>query len=326
MKSPKLLMGLFGVSILIGCGSDSDDSTSSQGGAEYRGSVEAATVSEEKMEFLQADADAVVKAITFVRYEENVADYYRNKHLVPLELTEMIGSILEGASELINDYAGDASISGESVPGECGGVVIASGNSDSFSGDANDYCDPLGSSGDTISISGTLSYNKTEVGYGMSFNKVSMDINYISEEQIDQTTFINGSVNYSETEAGIALNVDAYVEVDDISSSANVTYTCPSKSCQFDADFKAENGVTYRVEDLQASLNTTYGYTGWGELYLPDHGYLDLYYYHVTFCEDGSIGNGYIEMKETDSNKTIEVRYDDCGEFVTNYAPEGIPK
>jgi len=323
MDFPKVLTGLLSAAILVGCGSDSDESAP-LGGAEYRGSTDAATITIDSEENLQMHADSVVKAISFVRYEENLSDYERNKHDAPLSLSEELGDMLNEASTLIYSEMVEESFTGLPLPADCGGSASASGNYTNFSATLSEYCvTPSASS--SLVLNGGVDFQLNNNDYVINFDNVSFE--FAVNQAVVQTAFINGSLKYSEIENQSIAQVNAYVKVDEVSSSAKITetYSIGSGNCQVDADFLAGNGVVYRIEDLVASLNTNSGYTGWGTLFIPDYGSMSIYYYNIQYCEDGSIGSGGIILSETEANPAVEFTYGDCNVVTANFEENGIP-
>ena len=332
MDFPKVLTGLLSAAILVGCGSNSDGdgggNSEPQVGAEYRGITSAAEISIESGVGLQQDAEAVVKAITFVRYEENIADYEADKHKAPIYLSNQIGGILKEVSAYIYAEMVEESISGQSLLGECGGSTSLSGNYSDFSTEFSNFCVLTGESS-SIALNGAVTFQLENNDYAINFDSVSL--NYQIDQEVTQAAFINGSFDYSETETESISKVNAYVKVDGVASSANITETCAigTSNCQFNADFLADNGVVYRIEDLRAELAFGEGvYHGQGKLFIPDYGYVYIEYSGLQYCEDASIDSGYIFLAEDEDpySPTVNYEYSNCGEVQSSFAEQGFQR
>jgi hypothetical protein len=324
MKFPKILTGLLSTAILVGCGSDSDDEvTTPEIGAEYIGKTADAEITDNNKGALSKEIQAAVKAVTFVRYEENYSDY-RYLYVESARLGNILYGILSAQSQQLQLALGDNTFSEIVKPSECveGGSVILSGSYDDLSLVADNYCIP--EEGVTYTISGGLTYKVDGDNHEISMDNISLEMD--RGEAVDDYREISGSgdISYVDADNVSILVVNSTLSGLGLTVSSKVKQTC-GDGCTYDAEVLSENGTVYRAEDLEVAVDSN-GYLGSADFYLPNSGKVSVAFDDLQYCEDGSIGGGSIFVRSEPQAGELMISFNGCGVSPSNYYyADGIP-
>lgn len=326
MELNKLLLSMAVSSsvILSGCGSD-DESTSAFS-TDYTGETADIELTDEGTSELALEMQKALKAVTFVSYQEDLADYDM-KYDASIVHGEMLADILSGVSQEIEDVFGTSTLPTFQYDGECSpaGTATVSGSSTNLSISASDYCSPVSFA--DIFLSGNYQFILDDDNYSISLNNSLVEVKYHNVDYVDNVIKTNGSVNYTESDTDSVLVVDTIIDFDGVVATSKVTQTCSNSgvSCVVDANVLAENGEVYRVEELSVSLSN--GYRGSANFFIPELGKVFANFYSIQYCADGSIAAGSIYIQDLNSSAEIEVYFNGCGEDeVINFYAEGAPK
>ena len=313
---------LLSSSLLTGCGSD-DESTQVVG-ANYSGKTTDAEMTDANSAEISLEMQAAVKAVSFVRYEENLSDYDL-KYTASIEYAELLNPILSEASNELSQFFGEGTIPSTTIDGDCvqAGSAVVSGTATNLSVSADEYCVDIDYA--ELTLSGSFDFALNTPDYSINLNDTETLITFSNQALADNRIKTTGSINYSVNEGNTVLNVDSSIDFDGVVSNSNVTETCVDTTCTIDADVQADNGSIYRAEDI--TVSRVNGYRGDAYFYLTEFGKVRAYFYNIQYCEDGSIGNGSIFISNESGPEQIDVYFNGCGEeVITSYYAEGAPR
>ncbi len=313
-----LLVGALSAGMLTGCGGSDDGTTF---GTLYTGNTVDAEVSDEAKEGLAIEMQAAVKAVTFVRYEEDILNY-EVKHTAPMEFAVLLQEMLGEVSKELQNFFGLGTIPATPFEGSCanGGSASISGTAFNLSVVANNYCESANST--EVTLSGGYEFTLDGENFSIKLNETTTTIDAINTINVIKA---NGSIVYSSTELQNVLVVDTSLNFDGILASSQLTQTCTAEGCEVDANIVGDNGTTYRAEDLIVTTST-YGYRGSADFFLPQLGKVSAEFYNIQYCEDSSIRSGYIFISDSTGPAEIHIRFTDCGVAVPEFYEQGAPK
>jgi hypothetical protein len=315
--------------ILTGCGSDdqAQPQANNEVGANYSGRIDRSEITDADTARLSEDADIIVKAITFYEYQENIEDYSPTKYYGSIRLAEYLKLIVDSKLPELSMMFGNDEVELPPVEGACGGLVEISGTVSSLSLKADKLCEEYNANL-SFEISGQYTYEREFDGYSITFNNSNILLDYTEQwGATDERITGEGEIEYTENSTFSTLNVNTSLIDNGVEFNSNVTLTCANntENCHFKADILAENGLTYRIDDLNTSLISS-GYYGGLDLYIPDYGKFILHYSAITYCENGDIKSGIIRMIGNDNNGAMITTYTDCGVSESYYDPTSFLK
>jgi hypothetical protein len=290
---------------------------------------------------ISGDIQAAVKAATFFKYEEDVANYVLAFDYVA-DYSGQLGDLLVSKLAPLAFVSNTLRDDGIDDEGNCGGTLFAQGTVPSYledqSGqkdinfDANQYCTVLEGTekapnlaGDEITLSGDMHLLVNDPNYSLELTDTVINYDEYEDGVADVSVAITGTVDYSETNTSTQLAVNAAVTFDGIAGNYNFTHACESLDCLIDAEVIPGDGNTYTVTGLNIALFN--GYQGSADIsYTEALGELAVSFDQVQYCVDGSIATGTMNIAEKDSTAEIQTTFNGCGEdpLVEFYA-DGAP-
>ncbi|OUS41478.1 hypothetical protein A9R00_00740 [Oleispira antarctica] len=292
---------------------------------------------------ISGDIQAAVKAATFFKYEEDVANYVLAFDYVA-DYSGQLGDFLSENAIYLAIYKTElASDDGKPIEGNCtaGGTLVAQGYVPGLF-DANkvtdldfnaaQYCTVLEGTeaapdlaGDEVTLTGDMHLVIDNPGYSLGLTETVIQYNEFEEGIADASVAITGTVDYSETNSGSQLAINAAVTFDGIAGNYNFTQACESLVCLINAEVIPGDGNTYTVAGLNIALSN--GYQGSADIsYSAALGELAVSFDQVQYCVDGSIATGTMNIAEKDGIAEIQTTFNGCGEdpLVEFYA-DGAP-
>ena len=300
LSTRTLLSVLVTSALLTACGgggsskkSENNSGTDNNSGSEitidniqYSGSTSTAGLSDTNQDAVASDAGKAVMALIDREDGETLTDEFQN---------------FNGAR---------AMASSNTVAGDCGGQMRISGGENSYTIVFGDYCSNT-EDGD-ISVNGTMMGSDTTSGTIRTIRiqyddiELSMDEETLGIDGYMVNTINTGSV-YSSTYTArftFSYNGESRIQAWDVS--------CSSQRCVYESYFVADDQV-YKTANYSLYEDSN-GYQLSTDLYMPEHGQVNLEASDIQLCDDGSdIASGTILVTGA-NNKTISVEYTGCGE------------
>ncbi|MBL4798277.1 MAG: hypothetical protein JKY50_12750 [Oleispira sp.] len=295
---------------------------------------------------ISGDIQAAVKAATFFKYEEDVANYELAFDYVAdysSQLGDLLVEQLNGldAVEQFGLYVGVRPV-GDCVPP---GKAYIQGTVTEVNFKAAAYCSKLkidgNPTGDELTLSGGAHLIVDESSYSLELTGLDLEdledlksagdvvdvytIKYdaFDADIADVIVEMLGTVGYSETDSGQQLAVNAEVIFDGVAGNYNFTQICENGTCSIDANISGA-GNNYTVNGL--TVTSPNGYTGSADISYNDVlGELAVSFDQIQYCADGSIDSGTMNIIETDGAE-IATTFNGCGvEPLVEFYADGTP-
>jgi len=309
----KAIACVLSMGCLVGCGNGSDSSTedsSHNSGFDYIGKTEAAVLTQAESLTIGASVDTAFKAFLSGTKVTTDSDIFIEPALLTIDTaTDSLASAMDNYSDTIESYVGKDQIPEDSIGGECGGTVSASGDYLNFNFTANDYCETVNNTPVTANGYARLSTNTHTKYQTFYFEQFTLEFNGVEIK-------LNGRMGAGEIdENNNELKAYANLKVGSLSQAINFVRMCDSSnSCEIDAELKAADDQVYRIADLSIDQSQSYAstWTGVGKIYLAEFGMLSLAFDDLSYCNNGEIRSGNVSVLDADSN-SIELTYSQCG-------------
>lgn len=347
-----MLSTLFSALVLTGCGGGGGGGGTDDTGADNSGEGPANPDStnpdpvDPNFGFVDAystkisgDIQAAVKAATFFKYEEDVANYELAFDYVA-DYSSQLGDLLAENAGYLVFYKSTLADPGKTVEGDCteAGALFAKGyvpglfsenQVTDINFNATAYCSQLKDgenlTGDELTLSGGAHLIVDEPGYSLELDEIVIKYDALDTDIADVIVAIDGAIEYSEADSSQQLAVNAEVTFDGIAGNYNFTQTCIDSDCLIDAEIIPGNGYEYTVDGLTVTLDN--GYQGSADIfYNAVLGELAVSFDQIQYCEDGSIGSGTMNIIEKDGTAEIATSFNGCGEDpIVEFYADGAP-